>query len=746
MFTAFIIYIVQGKKDKVQLYEIPGILPLFLLACYMCFQIIPLPALLVKTISPETFSLYKDTIGIAYPIDFISISINKKATFYELCRFSTCVMFYILTVWIFAENEFMNKAVRLIIFLAAAIAILAILQYFLSNNRIYWFRTVPENATPFGPWVYHNHFAGFMEMIFPAALCLFLYYRPGIRKKVFRTTLLEIFNHESINSHILFGFSAVLIGASVFVSYSRGGIISMCLSVIILAFMLFVRGRKGRKESGILFAVIIVTILFSVGWFGWEVIFERFSKIRNADGYIDLNRFFVWEDTLSIIKDYPVFGTGFGTFVHIYPGYRTAPTQLIFKHAHNDYLELATDGGIVAIALVAWFVAALLIKTFRTCKKRRERYSIYLFYGILAGLIALAIHSISDFNLHNGANSIYASLMLGLLVSSSHTRLKALSDTFLKKIKPARIKPFVIPASCLLVMVPLFYLSCVTGSYNFSKVAEIILDADVPKAELERIDKIANLASTFDPFEARYYYGLGNIHFYLSGSDFAEAFYKKAIQLNPTKGEYLQQLGISLAHQGKNSIPKKFLQAGIERDINTPARYKTYAHWLMSTNKRKRSADLLKKATTLDPSRKNTMECINLMTAYNFSAAEMLDAIPEKPVPVICYAEFFEKNGSPTAADKIYQKIPHYINVTNKLQAWYFLKLKTYFMKNGQADDALRVMIQAIELMPDNAKLRIAAGELYEKAGITYRAKEEYRKALAIDPVSELARRRLERQ
>ncbi|MBW1894616.1 MAG: O-antigen ligase family protein, partial [Deltaproteobacteria bacterium] len=283
---------------------------------------------------------------------------------------------------------------------------------------------------------------------------------------------------------------------------------------------------------------------------------------------IDLNRFIVWEDTLSIIKDYPVFGTGFGTFVHIYPGYRTAHEQLIFEHAHNDYLELATDGGIVAIALVFWFVGALLIKTYQKSKRRRERYSIYLFYGILAGLIALAIHSISDFNLHNGANGIYVSFILGLLVSSSHTRITALSDTYLKKIKPTRIKPFVIPASCLLLVIPLFYLSDVAGSYNFSKVADIILDTDVPKPELERIDKIVNLASTLDPFEARYYYGLGNIHFYLSGAGFAEEFYKKAVQLNPAKGEYLQRLGITLAHQGKNSTAEKFLQAGIERDIN----------------------------------------------------------------------------------------------------------------------------------------------------------------------------------
>jgi O-antigen ligase/Tfp pilus assembly protein PilF len=740
---AFIICLVQARQGKVTLYEIPGILPLLLLACYMCFQIIPLPAFLVKFLSPETYKLYKNTMGISYPLNFLSFSINKKATLYELCRFLTCVLFYILTVWLFSEKEFMKKTVRLVIFLAASIAVLAILQYFLSNNRIYWFRTVPVNATPFGPWVYHNHFAGFMEMILPTSICLFLYYKPNTRKKVFRKKVQEIFAHKRINLHILFGFSAILIGASVFVSYSRGGIISMCISVFILTLMLFFRGRGGSKESGILFAAIIIAILLSVGWFGWEVIFDRFSKIRNADGYIDLNRLLVWEDILSIIKDFPVFGTGFGTFVYIYPGYRTAHRQFIFNHAHNDYLELATDGGIIAIVLAVWFIASLLLKVWRKFRIRRERYSIFLFYGVIAGLVALAIHSISDFNLHNGANSIYFSFMVGLLVSSSHTRIKALSDTYLTKVKTNRIEWITIPASCLLAIVPVFFLSDVIGAYNFSKVADILLNDDISKKELGKIEKTATLASTFDPLEAKYYYGLGNISFYLSEVASAEGFYKKALHLNPVKGEYLQRLGLLMAHQNKNSIAERLFLAGIERDMHMPARYKTYSYWLMSSNDRKKSAKLLKKANSLDPSRENTMECIELMSAYHFTPKEMLIAIPEKPLPAIFYAEYFEKNGFTFAADTVYQKISHYISLSGKPRAWYFMKIKTYYLKKGQIDDALNIMTQAVEQMPDNVKIRVAAGDLYKKAGITYRAKEEYRKALAIDPASITARKRL---
>jgi len=349
--------------------------------------------------------VYQETIGIVEPVQWVSLSMNKRATVLEFFRYSTYVFFYILTVQLFTRKTFFKKVVNHVVTLSVFIAILAILQYFLSADQIYWFRNVPKNATPFGPYIYHNHYAGFMEMVFPLSLALFLYYRPVVLYGTFRQRMFDFLNNQRSNVHFLFGLSTIIIGASIFLSYSRGGIISMLISLCFLAIMLAFQNT--RQNTYILLPMITIFILFSVGWFGWDFIFERFEKIRNAEGLIHDTRLLLWKDTLDIIKQFPISGTGFGTFVDIYPGYRSVPERLIFNHAHNDYLELLANAGLIGAGLFAWFMISLFRTVIRVFRIRRDPYSIILCLAGMTGILSILLHSVTDFNLNNGANGLY---------------------------------------------------------------------------------------------------------------------------------------------------------------------------------------------------------------------------------------------------------------------------------------------------------------------------------------------------
>jgi len=94
---------------------------------------------------------------------WLPISLNQKATIQELFRISSCAMAYILTIQLLNAPVPLKKTTNFVIFLAVGIAFLAILQQVSSPDRIYWFRTVPENAHPFGPWVNPNQFAGYID-------------------------------------------------------------------------------------------------------------------------------------------------------------------------------------------------------------------------------------------------------------------------------------------------------------------------------------------------------------------------------------------------------------------------------------------------------------------------------------------------------------------------------------------------------------------------------------------------------
>ena len=81
----------------------------------------------------------------------------------------------------------------------------------------------------------------------------------------------------------------------------------------------------------------------------------------------------------------------------------------------------------------------------------------------------------------------------------------------------------------------------------------------------------------------------------------------------------------------------------------------------------------------------------------------------------------------------------------HKPRAWYFIKVYDYYVRGGRFDDALKVMQKAAEYLPKDLGIRLATARLYQKIGITYRAVEEYRKALIIDPKNATAKRQLER-
>ena len=116
-----------------------------------------------------------------------------------------------------------------------------------------------------------------MEMLFPLVVGLFLVYKPHVSYISFREKIAEMFNLQRTNLYMLLGFSAVLIGTSIFLSLSRSGIISLCLSMIV--FGLLVVGKQADRKRGLIIIVICILIVLAVGWFGWGPIIERFKEI-----------------------------------------------------------------------------------------------------------------------------------------------------------------------------------------------------------------------------------------------------------------------------------------------------------------------------------------------------------------------------------------------------------------------------------------------------------------------------------
>jgi O-antigen ligase len=120
----------------------------------------------------------------------------------------------------------------------------------------------------------------------------------------------------------------------------------------------------------------------------------------------------IWSATSHLIKDHPWLGVGLGAYQFAYTRYDQSSGSQRVEQAHNDYLQIVADAGLIGGLIALVFLILLFVRGFSAANIRdRRRRSIIL--GALAGCFAIAIHSFVEFNLQITSN---AQLFLALAV------------------------------------------------------------------------------------------------------------------------------------------------------------------------------------------------------------------------------------------------------------------------------------------------------------------------------------------
>ncbi len=748
-FFALSLYLLERLIKKKPLYKVPGLVPLLLFLCYLLLQILPLPGSIINLLSPETFKIYQDSILILDTEAWLSFSLNKKAGLQEFFRYSAYVCFYFLTIQLLTDKKRLKKTVNITITFLTLFSVYAIIQKFTSTDTIYWLLRLPNNSQEFGSYVNHNHFAGLVEMVLPITLSLFLYLKPQPSPNTsFRQKIIETFEIKKSNIHILLGFSTVLLITAIILSLSRGAVLSICLAFMVFFFLLAVSIKQKLKASHIL--AFIIVVLISISWFGWESSFERFGELENKQGEIYESRLDFWKDSVNIAKDFPITGTGFGSFSNIYPRYRTFSTRYtLLTHAHNDYIELLVEGGLIGAFLVIWFLFELFFRSARVYMRRKDLYSKYLFLGCATGLLSILFHSFTDFNLHIGANGLFFFFLSGVLISSANTKIKSANNkkTLLKTIDSFSIKPTLVAVTLIMLVIGLtFNGGILMGELYYDSIEDIQLNSNTSVERLKMAEKQVDRALMVDHLEGKYFFALANLKAFQQKSGYLEN-YKKAIYSNPTNGEYLQRIGLVLAWSNKGENTNKLLKSGCQSDIHNPEKYKTYADWLFSIDKKERAVESLKKALSVEHklNRIKVQEYIYLMVINDISENEMRDIMPPRVMPMLVLADYLSEIGKDEKAEKIYLKALTYADNEPKLSIWDFHKVYKYYEKSNNNTDALKILHQTVNYFPDHPQARIWIAGIFEKMGNIDGAIVEYKKVLSIDPKNRKAQRELAR-
>jgi O-antigen ligase len=462
VFSMLIAMIVKKGLIKGERLSFPLFFPIMAFLALIFFQMTPLPPGAVKILSPKTYELYSDTLD-EYPKrmredrgerktikstgfrgqrleargqtletkkterafeNWRTLSVYPHATRTELLKILSYLGAFLLIINYVDSKRKLMRISTVIVFSGIFVTLLGIAQKVAEAPKIYWFwePLFKKDASFFGPFVNPNHFAGYMEMVIPLSIGLFIVKWGNLSRdklRGIREFFITVGNEEGCK-FILFSFFIVLMVGALFLSSSRGGIISFSGSMTFLLLMIIKR-EKGRQNIFIIIGLLISVFSLLI-WMGIRPLIEEFSSIQDLSRDYDIQyRFQNWKDAIKLSRDSPLFGVGLETFSSIFRKYKTLELQYYYLYLENDYLQLLCEMGVFGFGIFLWFILSF----FRKIGSGYSKYEVegissvrYIsFYGCLTGVIAIMIHSFWDFNMHIPSNALLLSMLLGLAIS-----------------------------------------------------------------------------------------------------------------------------------------------------------------------------------------------------------------------------------------------------------------------------------------------------------------------------------------
>jgi O-antigen ligase len=326
-----------------------------------------------------------------------------RTTVYQYQTLAEAMNYFCYAILMFLAAQVLRSEQRLKTFAAILatfgflLALFAIIQSLTGNGMLYWIRQPRFTSPIYGSYVNRNHYAGLMEMLVPFGLVLSLSGKFGNGQR------------------LLLGFFAVVMGASIFLSGSRGGATAFLAELSFLALISFLIKKKGAGIRWGIPAFFLLLVAFLV-WIDIGTFLQRWSSINEG---LEAGRPAIARDCLRMFTQRPILGWGVGSFPIVYPQFRSFYTDYFVNQAHNDFLQILVETGMAGALAMIWFIVALYSASLRRLRDSRSDLRNAVRLAAITGCTGLLVHSLADFNLHIPAN---AALFYAICVIASSPR------------------------------------------------------------------------------------------------------------------------------------------------------------------------------------------------------------------------------------------------------------------------------------------------------------------------------------
>lgn len=396
-------------------------LTLITLVAAIGLQLIPLPAPVAALLSPKTQPLSNSLhFAVGAPSAWQTLSIDPKATAAALVTLLLGMTSFWIARATFGSGGQTRHFFRALGLLAALAAVVAALQKAVSPHLLMGLVT-PEarNANPLGPFLNRNHFAAWLLMTsavtvghLVAHLHIHPAYRQGPRAAVKRFL---------VSGALLSGIGVVVMIGMLLMTLSRSAAAGLGVGALVGGWLGRARLRVDRTTLpsilvGVGVALLLLVLFIDIeGWL---------SRLQNSLGMAgeDFDRLTIWRESLPIVRDFPLAGTGAGTYGRAMGQFQESRVWVgsmqqwaYFNTAHSHYVQLAVEGGLLLV-IPALTAVALLVKLGLKAIRADKGEVFWMRVGAAAGLVGIAVQSLWEVALIMPANAVLAGVLAGLLL------------------------------------------------------------------------------------------------------------------------------------------------------------------------------------------------------------------------------------------------------------------------------------------------------------------------------------------
>jgi O-antigen ligase len=367
-------------------------------------QLLPISAGLSGTIYRDAASTLK---AWGRPAPTPRISIAPAETWDTILLTLAYVALFVSAIVLLRSRT--RRRLFIAVFLASAVLQIVIAAAFRDSDRIH------------GSFVNPNHFAGYLEIALALAFGVVwrevLHYRDGTRRTTERARRFESVLIRISLRVVLWGTIAAGLG----LTQSRAGILVAVLVTLVMLSIAPAHPRINQRRwsfAGAGTAIVAAAIGFTVLTVRQQPLI-RFLGSDPRDPASDL-RLSLWRLSIDAWRNFPVLGSGLGTFREAFRRVQPRDFNFYVEFAHSDPLQLLVTGGVIGFALGAIAFVTLMVALMRRWHREQRREESAMLLAVFGALLSLTLHGLVEFNLSIPAIPATLACVAGLGWAAAH--------------------------------------------------------------------------------------------------------------------------------------------------------------------------------------------------------------------------------------------------------------------------------------------------------------------------------------